>query len=722
MRFAAAVLCTAVTSFVSTCPFSADLVYSQDFTESDPTTGLPPAWTLGPRAHVPFFSTARDDQAFGAAPPSIRVDLPMLTLNYRLATPYIRLPRMDQDYTLEFALQVDQPDSPFRVEIVYMDLETNWIRSEFLLSLVGEQMDSLRVFRIPFNPKVGPQAGGCWITFGLSYSKVLREGSFRLDDFRIREGQDTGRLTFYLSPESVGAGEPVDLHISAASGSASIEVWQEGERSTLVYGPTPVSGLREEPIPSEAWWVGCGWPTSTSIPTGADWPSAVYTVKIDDGDQRVWDTFVIRGKGTEGKLLLVLPTFTDQAYNGWGGGSFYSDPQCPAISFDRPDNHEYWGVFHNPIHFIRWLHRSEIDYAVADDTDLHFRPELISSYPAVALTWHSEYWTREMRRNVERYIASGGSLLNLSGNTCWWQARLVEADDPVEPRPGRRLICYKYTAADDPYQHIDSSRVTTHWDEPPLNDPPTRFLGTSWRAGGAVNASSSSTCPCEYDWLDGYGGYEAFRTEHWVFEGTGLRDGDTFGQQYAILGHEVDGAAIEWVDGQPVPLPGGGVPGDLRILGYSPCLNYYRESLEGEALMTILDRGSSFVFSGGTTGWCWGLADDPVVQRITRNLIDRVQDRFTDIERLTIEAFPNPAGEHVVLRLLGPDVPETIRLYGVDGRLLGSSDVARSTTYEGLAIGFASWSFRDAAGRELPSGVYLARAPDGATARIVKVR
>ena len=176
MRFAAVVLCTALTSFVLTCPSSADVIYSQDFTESDSVTGLPPAWSLGPRAHVPYFSSARDNQTFGAAPPSIRVDLPMLTLNYRLATPHIRLPRMDQDYTLEFALQVDQPDSPFRVEIVYMDLDTNWIRSEFLLSLVGEQMDSLRVFRIPFNPKIGPQAGRCWITFGLSYSKVLREG------------------------------------------------------------------------------------------------------------------------------------------------------------------------------------------------------------------------------------------------------------------------------------------------------------------------------------------------------------------------------------------------------------------------------------------------------------------------------------------------------------------------------------------------------------------
>ncbi len=323
---------------------------------------------------------------------------------------------------------------------------------------------------------------------------------------------------------------------------------------------------------------------------------------------------------------------------------------------------------------------------------------------------------------METFISGGGSLLNLSGNTCWWQSRLVEADDPIEPGPCRRLICYKYTAGDDPYQDIDDSRVTTHWDEPPLNEPPTEFLGISWRAGGEINGSTSSACPCEYDWLDGYGGYQAFRTNHWVFEGTGVDERDTFGQQYAILCHEVDGALIEWIDGRPSPLPVGGVPADLQILGYSPCLNYYRESRVGAALMTILEHGSSFVFCGGTTGWCWGLANDRVVQRITRNLLDRVTNRFADIDGLVIKSFPNPSRDHVMVRLLGQNVPDVIRLYAVDGRLLGSSDVTKSATYEGIEIGFASWSFRDAAGREVPSGVYLARAPEGTAARIVKIR
>jgi hypothetical protein len=699
------------------------VLHAEDFSRSDPHTGLPVGWSLGPPAHVPYFSASPDSEVYGAAAPSMRVDLPLHTLNYRLGSPYYVLPRMDQDYTLEFSVQVVQPGSPFRVEIVYMDLDSHWYRpSEQLLSLAGESMDSLRTFRIPFNPRVGPDPGRCWIAFGLSYSKVLRGGFFRLDDVRILEGAEIGRLEFYLGPESLDAGDPVELHISDESDQATIEVWHETDRPHRIYGPVPVAGLSPQPVPPEVWRVGCDWPVSASIPTGSDWPSGVYTVKVDDGNQRVWDTFVIRGRGTEGKILVILPTFTDQAYNSWGGGSFYSIPQRPEVSFDRPHDHGYWAFYQTPVHLVRWLHREGIAYAVAADEDLHERPDLLFSYPGLVLTWHTEYWTGEMRQNVEQYIAAGGSVLALSGNNCWWQSRLVEADDPVEPGTCRRLICYKYTAALDPYWSIDSSLVTTHWDEPPLNNPTNRFLGLSYRTGGAVNASTSSSCPCAYDWLDGYGGYEVFHSDHWVFDGTGFHDGDTCGQEYAILGHEVDGAPLEWVEGEPVILPEGGTPDGFVVLGYSTCWNEYEDDHEGVALMAIRDLGSSFVFNGGTTGWCWGLAADPGVQRITRNLIDRVPDRFVVREHATIEAFPNPARDGVLLRLLGPGLPRVVNFYSADGRHVGSAAVKAAGFRGGAGVGFSTWDFRGSDGLFVPRGVYFARGGAGAAVRLVHLR
>ncbi|MEZ4652743.1 MAG: DUF6605 domain-containing protein [Candidatus Eisenbacteria bacterium] len=702
--------------------FAGPLLYVEDFSHVNARTGLPQGWGLGPRAHIPYFSTAADSQTFGAASPSIRVDVPLHTLNYRIDSPNFRLPRMDQDYTLEFALQVNQPDSPFRVEMVYMDLDTHWYRLERVLSLVGESMDSLRVFRIPFNPGVGPDPGRVWIAFGLPYSKVLREGSFRLDDVRIRQGADIGRLAFYLGQESVDPGSSVDLHVSTRAGTATVEVFHETDRARRVYGPIAITGLREEPVPDESWRNGCGWTVSASIPVGRDWPSGVYTVKIDDGNQRVWDTFSVRGDGTEGKLLVVLPTYTDQAYNQFGGGSFYSDPQRHEVSFERPDDHGYFGFYHVPVHLIRWLHRNGIGYAVASDDDLHARPDLLSAYPGLVLTWHSEYWTGEMRDNVEGYIANGGSVLCLSGNTCWWQSRLVEADDSIEPGSTRRLVCYKYTAASDPYWSIDRGRVTTHWDDPPLDEPTNRFLGLSWRTGGGINFSTLSSCPCEYDWLDGYGGYEVFHIDHWVFDGTGFRDGDTCGQAYAILGHEVDGAPLEWVDGQPMIRPEGGTPPGFEVLGYSPCWSDYEDDHEGIALMAIEDRGSSFVFNGGTTGWCWGMKADAGVQQIVRNLIDRIPDRFQGWDLPVIEASPNPSASRVFLRVLGPGIERRLEFYDTSGRRVGTSDLREGVTNEGVPFGTTTWDFRDGNGRAVPPGVYFVRGGAGATARVVHVR
>jgi len=43
----------------------------------------------------------------------------------------------------------------------------------------------------------------------------------------------------------------------------------------------------------------------------------------------------------------------------------------------------------------------------------------------------------------------------------------------------------------------------------------------------------------------------------------------------------------------------------------------------GHAVMGVHERGGT-VFTAGTTEWAWGLANaDPVIERITRNLLDR---------------------------------------------------------------------------------------------------
>ena len=488
---------------------------------------------------------------------------------------------------------------------------------------------------------------------------------------------------FYVHPQTVAAGEEVEVYISCGRGRASLAVVHESDRPRPVLPVREVPGLREEPAAEQAWRNGAGWPVSAVIKTGADWPSGAYRVIVDDGDRPVWASFVVRGRGGEGPLCVVLPTHTDQAYNDWGGRSFYTLPPGAVLSFERPTPSSLYTA---PIHLIRWLAREGIGFAVATNDDVHAHPDMLARYPGVALTWHDEYWTRAMRENLEDYIAAGGSVLCFSGNTCWWQTRLED----------ERLTCYKFEASRDPYWQIDSALVTTHWDESPVNESPSEFLGLTWRDGGMVNWSTAWNCPCAYDWLLGHGGYQMDGAAHWVFAGTGLADGEQFGRPYAIVGYEVDGARLAWSEGLPTVAPGGGTPPGFAVLGHAPCFNKYDGDSTGLAVMGILEQGDSFVFNGGTTGWCWGLPRDPQVQRVTRNLIDHLAPSVPGAAAATLRIWPNPARSQITMEIGGLPRPQRVDVFAVDGGRVASFPAHRSVR----------WDFRGADGRALPSGTY----------------
>lgn len=156
-------------------------------------------------------------------------------------------------------------------------------------------------------------------------------------------------------------------------------------------------------------------------------------------------------------------------------------------------------------------------------------------------------------------------------------------------------------------------------------------------------------------------GYTVTRADPWAFAGTGLRYGDLFGTRDASVVYEVDGCdfSLSPEDGLPVPTGDDGRPEDLAILATAPASlpcrteepSRYRSADRGDredialarfgddspttlrglahnhAVMGTYTRGGT-VFSTGTTDWVYGLAGhDPAVERITRNVLDRLLDR-----------------------------------------------------------------------------------------------
>lgn len=88
-----------------------------------------------------------------------------------------------------------------------------------------------------------------------------------------------------------------------------------------------------------------------------------------------------------------------------------------------------------------WLARQGYPFTVITDQDLHDDPELLTRFRALFIAGHSEYWSDEARAGVERYLAGGGRVLCLSGNSMWW--RTTFSGD------GTVLECRKQTGGTD---------------------------------------------------------------------------------------------------------------------------------------------------------------------------------------------------------------------------------------------------------------------------------
>jgi hypothetical protein len=193
-----------------------------------------------------------------------------------------------------------------------------------------------------------------------------------------------------------------------------------------------------------------------------------------------------------------------------------------------------------------------------------------------------------------------------SGNTCWWH---IEFCDPVK-------------CADGGLHPTAFVRDFKWWKRSPENS----LTGVSYRNAGGWWAGERDAV-----------GYTVQNAGHWVYEGTGLRDGDVFGADERLVGYECDGALFTR-DSRGFPFPTGedGTPPDFVILGVGtlagdgPAEGWQFEARETQgrvaraATMGLYARGG-IVFTAATTDWTRVLNANQTVDRITRNVLDRLK-------------------------------------------------------------------------------------------------
>jgi hypothetical protein len=446
----------------------------------------------------------------------------------------------------------------------------------------------------------------------------------------------------YPARAGVAPGESLVLHISTDAARFRVLFYRWGERLLLMHETSWLAGKYALPQSAADDWQ---WPPyEFQIPH--HWPSAVYIAHLEELGGRALDLatdsaavlFVVRGLG-HSKLLYKIPLATYHAYNCTGGGCFYinpprsQDPPGAKLSLHRPGGGiggETWGALdyydmssprqtfaHWDARFIRWLVSNGYSPEFCTDVDIHADPDLCNRYRLLLSVGHDEYWSETTRDRVEDFVSRGGNVAFFGANLCWWRIHVVDA--------GTAIVCH---------QGGPRGAFDHWWPETGANRPEDALTGVSYRNGGG--------------WWDGprhTDGYIVQDPQHWVFAGTGLCRGESFGNNTSppLVGYECDGAPMECFDrttGLAVLSSNAqstGTPSGFRLLAASlldgnwqerpPRETYPAASGIHAATMGIFSRNGT-VFTGGTTDWAQVLENgqDSHVDKITRNVINGLLD------------------------------------------------------------------------------------------------
>jgi hypothetical protein len=392
--------------------------------------------------------------------------------------------------------------------------------------------------------------------------------------------------------------------------------------------------------PSHDW----KWP-AYRLPIPSDWASGAYLAVLTEGSWRKTPVAVPNPSSPDGRsmkaLFVVLPAYpgrtapilyklpftTYHAYNFAGGGSLYHRHRLCLVPFGAkvtvrrpgggtggplpPEHDDLIDVYdtssprqsfgHWEAPFIAWLDANGYAVDYCTDLELHEVPDLLRPYRLFLSAGHDEYWSADMRAHAKSFIRAGGHAAFFGGNTCWWRIHFVEGNSA--------FVCDKFRSTD------------LWWAPKGANDPEDALTGVSYRHGGG--------------WWNGPRdavGYTVHRSEHWVFEGTGLAHGDTFGAAEHLIGYECDGAGLRFdAHGRPARNGAGRTPETFAALATGLLSPAWQDRPSREqagphaATMGVHEDGGT-VFAASTTDWTrvLGLDREPRVDRITRNVLDRL--------------------------------------------------------------------------------------------------
>jgi len=447
----------------------------------------------------------------------------------------------------------------------------------------------------------------------------------RLDS---REGMRSPFIEGYCSRQSVLAGEPLDIMVSTDPPvQFKIEIFRTGfyggKGARLMKTLGPFQGKAQPvPKPGPKDIHECKWEVTTQLKIPKDWVSGVYLGRLttlpEEADQPYWQSYVIFIVRDErpADILFQCSDNTWQAYNRWPTKySVYTHPKGNGpwadVSFDRPYGRQpqYTGIVNDPLSvgsgeflcfeqpFSYWLEQHGYDVTYCSNSDM-LAPDRGLPCKVFLSVGHDEYWDIRQFRSAETMRDAGVNLMFFSGNAVCWVSPFRASSSGA---PNRIIF------RGGPYggkQEYAQDRQQKNGPFPEHGPDEGLLMGA--RNGRPINGGA--------DWI-------VTKPDHWLFAGTGMKQGDRIP---GLVGWEYHNLAATEIPGLEIVAEG-------TVWTGGGALSHYTATI-------YPGPKKNFVFNAATIFWCQGLSmppghtlpwshwsrphgPDPRVQRITHNVL-----------------------------------------------------------------------------------------------------
>ena len=446
-------------------------------------------------------------------------------------------------------------------------------------------------------------------------------------------------LLGYAWPKCVKSGEQAEFRVHSPE-QYKISLWRYGLEKELVqpigwfdeHGPGATLQISPDGDYTQTGieWNKYGYssPAHKQFVTAPERTGLYYFHAETDTGRFFSFPWVVAPAQPTSKTAVLLTDMTWNAYNNFGGRSNYIHPHTlpptPTLNarlelhrYTDPEHINYGGKDYDPLSFERpepinhipretlvtdpiagrapchiaptewrclgWLEREGFDYDVYSETQLHFGELDLSQYKVLILGPHPEYWSNDMYERVKQWVfEEGGRLMYLGGNGLNCEVEFTGRDTCIYRNEDARELRDESKGFESRFHQRRESEAN--------------LLGVVFDQRGIMTAAP----------------FEVVDESHWVFAGTGLKNGEIFGRE--SLHERVPGGA----SGHETDKRSKSSPPETRLLARG--LN--ADGGGAEMCLHATDRGGA-VFSASSICWIPSILVDDAVSQITANVLRR---------------------------------------------------------------------------------------------------